>query len=318
MWQFVDANQLSPRLSFTYKPFVDTTFHAGYARYFTPPVLVEAAPVNVAAFANTTGAPPGMGTSPVLPERSHYFDAGVDQKIHWGCYGANASDCAVLDLGVDAYYKIAKDLIDNGQFGQALVLSAFNYAKGINKGVEFSAKYQNGGFQGYGNIAFAEQKATSVVSNQFLFDNTNPDPALGGLTEFQYIATHWIFTDHAQLITASAGALYQFCNRPASLNEVRDWWSSLCGTKLSADMIYGSGLRSGPANTDHQAPYAQFNAGIARDFLLPGDSKPITVRFDVVNLFDTVYQLRSGSGIGVFAPQYGPRRGYFVGISKKI
>jgi hypothetical protein len=31
---------------------------------------------------------------------------------------------------------------------------------------------------------------------------------------------------------------------------------------------------------------------------------------------DTVYQIRSG--IGVFAPQYGPRRGYFVGVSKKF
>lgn len=29
------------------------------------------------------------------------------------------------------------------------------------------------------------------------------------------------------------------------------------------------------------------------------------VRLDVVNLFDEVYQIRSGSGIGVFAPQYG-------------
>ena len=57
MWQYVDANQLSPRLSFTYKPFEYTTFHAGYARYFTPPVLVEAAPANIALFNNTTGAP---------------------------------------------------------------------------------------------------------------------------------------------------------------------------------------------------------------------------------------------------------------------
>ena len=32
MDQFVSANQLSPRLSFTYKPFENTTFHAGYAR----------------------------------------------------------------------------------------------------------------------------------------------------------------------------------------------------------------------------------------------------------------------------------------------
>jgi outer membrane receptor protein involved in Fe transport len=320
MWQFTDANQLSPRLSFTYKPFDNTTFHAGYARYFTPPVLVEAAPANVAAFANTTGAPPGVGTSPVLPERSHYFDAGVDQILRLSCSGHDPKDCATLDIGIDAYYKIAKDLIDNGQFGQALVLSAFNYAQGINEGIELSVKYNNGGFQGYGNLAVAQQKATQVVSNQYLFDNTNPDPALGGLTEFQYIATHWIYTDHNQFVTGSAGAAYQFCGRPASLNEMWMWnsWNGWCGTKLSADMIYGSGLRAGPANTGTEAPYAQFNVGVARDFLLPGDDKPVTVRFDVVNLLDTVYQIRSGSGIGVFAPQYGPRRGYFVGISKKI
>jgi hypothetical protein len=42
------------------------------------------------------------------------------------------------------------------------------------------------------------------------------------------------------------------------------------------------------------------------------------VRFDVVNVFDTVYQIRNGTGIGVFSPQYGPRRGYFIGIKKKI
>jgi outer membrane receptor protein involved in Fe transport len=42
------------------------------------------------------------------------------------------------------------------------------------------------------------------------------------------------------------------------------------------------------------------------------------MHFDIVNLFDTVYLIRGGTGIGVFAPQYGPRRGYFVGISRKI
>ena len=54
MEQFVNANQFSPRLSFTYKPFENTTFHAGYARYFTPPELVEAAPANISLFKNTT------------------------------------------------------------------------------------------------------------------------------------------------------------------------------------------------------------------------------------------------------------------------
>jgi TonB dependent receptor len=261
MWQFVEANQLSPRLSFTYKPFEYTTFHAGYARYFTPPVLVEAAPADIALFNNTTGAPPaGQGNSPVLPERSNYFDGGVDQKIPLGCSSLAAPDCATIDLGVDAYYKIATDLLDNGNFGQALVLDAFNYAKGINEGIEFTAKYQSGNFQAYANLAVARQKATDVVSNQYLFDNTTPLADLGGLTEFQYIATHWIYTDHTQIITGSAGAIYRFCNRPANPEEIFGGVSgvdSWCGVKLSTDMIFGSGLRSGDANIDHEPFYTQ-------------------------------------------------------------
>jgi outer membrane receptor protein involved in Fe transport len=324
MYQFVDANQLSPRISLTYKPFDTTTFHAGYARYFTPPVLVEAAPANIALFNNTTGAPPaGQGNSPVLPERSNYFDAGIDQKIPFNCTSITAKDCSILELGVDAYYKIATDLIDNGNFGQALVLSAFNYAKGINEGIEFSAKFKSGYFQAYGNFALAQQKAIDPVSNQYLFDNTTLLDTLGGLTEFQYLQTHYIFTDHAQIMTGSAGALYQFCGRPATLAELsgnpwRTGEGSWCGTRLSATMIYGSGLRAGDANLDHEPPYVQFNTSIQRDFMIPDDPKPLTVRFDVVNVFDTVYQLRNGSGIGVFASQFGPRRGFFVGLSQKL
>ncbi len=78
------------------------------------------------------------------------------------------------------------------------------------------------------------------MSNQYLFDNVTPLADLGGLTELQYINTHWIYTDHTQLVTGSAGAAYQFCGRASTPNEM--WWSSLCGTKLSADMICGSGL----------------------------------------------------------------------------
>ena len=83
-------------------------------------------------------------------------------------------------------------------------------------------------------------------------------------------------------------------------------------------MIYGSGLRSGFANTDHLPSYTQVNLGISREYLFPGSTKPTTLRFDVVNLFDKIYEIRDGSGIGVFAPQFGPRRGFFVGISQKI
>jgi hypothetical protein len=323
MWEFVSANQLSPRISFTYKPFEQTTLHAGYARYFTPPVLVEAAPANVDLFNGTTGASGNGGASPVLPERAHYFDAGVDQKIPFACTSPGKKDCSMFDFGVDAYYKIATDLIDNGNFGQALVLSAFNYAHGYVEGIEFSGKIKSGNFQAYGNLSIGQEKATQVVSSQYLFDNSTPLADLGGLTELQYIDSHWIYTDHAQRVTASTGASYQFCGRPAYAGETfaglpgssQRWW---CGTRLSADVIYGSGLRNGDANISTVPPYTQVNIGLAREFLLPNDPKPMTIRFDIVNLFDSVYLIRDGSGIGVFAPQYGPRRGYFLGLSKKM
>jgi TonB dependent receptor len=301
MYQYVDADQLSPRISFTYKPSETMTWHAGYARNFTPPVLVEAAPANINLFRNTTGSPTLFLDDPVLPERSHYFDAGVSQKAPVGCPPpSEARDCGTLEMGVDLYYKIANDLIDNGNFGQALVLSAFNYAKGYNQGIELTAKLTSGNFQAYGNIAAAVQRATDVVSNQYLFDNSTPLADLGGLTEYQYIQSHFIYTDHTQFLTGSAGLSYL--------------WD---GTRFSTDMFYGSGLRTGDANIGHEQPYAQFNAGITHEFV-GWNMKPLTLRFDVVNVFDTLYQIRSGTGIGVFAPQYGPRRGFFGGLSQKF
>ena len=79
----------------------------------------------------------------------------------------------------------------------------------------------------------------------------------------------------------------------------------------------GSGLRSGDFNSDHVAPYATVNIGASREFDVP-DLGKITARVAVVNLFDSSYLIRDGSGVGVFAPQYGERRGYFVGLSKKL
>jgi outer membrane receptor protein involved in Fe transport len=311
MDEYVSANQLSPRVNVVYTPLPGTTFHAGYARYFTPPPQTIAAPVNINQFANTTGAPSQFLEDPVLPERAHVFDVGVNQVFSRGCAPVPSGsfvkapprvsdDCESLELGVDAYYKIARDLLDDGQFGAALVLSGFNYDKAYNEGVELTAKYRNGNFQAYGNVAWAIQKGTNIVSNQFLIDNATPLDTLGGLTRFQYIATHYIFTDHTQVWTGSAGVSYL-------------WW----GTQFSADMIFGSGLRRGDANIDHLPFYTQVNAGVSHEF--KGlTAMPFTLRFDVVNVFDTVYEIRDGSGLGVFAPQFGPRRGYFAGWSQKL
>jgi outer membrane receptor protein involved in Fe transport len=280
LYQFVNANQFSPRIALVYKPFDGTTFHAGYARYFTPPMQAQATQSNLALFNNTTNQPDQTNNDPVQPERSHYFDVGVDQKLLPG-----------LTVGLDAYYKIATDLIDDGQFGQAVVLTQFNWARGYSEGIEAKAKYQDGNFRAYANFAFNVTRAVDPVSNQYLL----------GADEYAFLLTHYHYIDDMQMFTGSAGAAYK--------------WDD---TLFSVALKYGSGLPTGFANSSFNQPYTTVNLGIARDFTLSPGAKPLTVRFDVVNLFDKIYAIRDGSGIGVFAPQFGARRGYYVGLSQKI
>ena len=280
LYQFVDANQLSPRLALVYKPFAGTSIHLGYARYFTPPYQAQAVSSNIALFTNTTNQPEVPLNDPVKPERSNYYDIGIDQTILPG-----------LMVGADAYYKDARDMIDDGQFGQAVVLTQFNYARGYSEGAEFKLKYQNGNFKTYANFSYNITRAIDVESNQYLIDAAT----------YNFLLTNWHYTDDMQLMTGSAGASYR--------------WN---GTLFTSDMIYGSGLRSGFANMDSNPPYVVVNVGASREFQWSPDVKPVTLRFDIVNLFDKVYELRNGTGIGVFAPQYGARRGYFMGISQKL
>jgi outer membrane receptor protein involved in Fe transport len=87
---------------------------------------------------------------------------------------------------------------------------------------------------------------------------------------------------------------------------------------LSTSLKYGSGLPDGFANSSHDEPYVTVNLGVSHDFQAFAGAKPTTVRFDVVNLFDKVYEIRDGSGIGVFAPQFGARRGFYAGLSQKL
>jgi outer membrane receptor protein involved in Fe transport len=178
LYQFVDANQISPRAALVYKPIEGTTIHAGYARYFTPPMQAQATQSNLALFNTTTNQPDVPLNNPVLAERSHYFDIGVDQKLLPG-----------LIVGVDTYYKVTRDMIDDGQFGQAVVLTQFNWDRGYSEGAEFKAKYQNGNFKAYANFSYSIMRATDAVSNQYLLDAAT----------YTYLLNNYHYTDDMQL-----------------------------------------------------------------------------------------------------------------------
>jgi hypothetical protein len=269
---FVNENQLSPRLNIVYEPWTGTAFHVGYARYFTPPPLENVDQSTIAKFAGTTNESAITKDSPVTAERAHYFDAGVTQKI-----------TKEFNIGLDGYYKSSHSTLDEGQFGQALILSSFNYNRGEIYGGELTASYDKDGFSAYINAGCEWARGTDVSSAQFLFD-----PA-----ELAYIRNNWVFLDHDQRFTGSAGASYMW----------GDW-------KAAIDALYGNGLRKGFANTQKLPPYETFNLSLQRRIKIT-EKTSVVVRFDVVNLLDKIYELRDGSGIGVGAPQFGQRRGFY-------
>jgi outer membrane receptor protein involved in Fe transport len=177
-------------------------------------------------------------------------------------------------------------------FGAPIILTPFNDRKARQHGLEFTGNYDDGGpFTAYLNAAYERGVGSDIVSSQFQFDPT----------DLAYIATHFIPLDHQKLFSLSAGGSYE--------------WE---GTRLSADLLYGTGLRRDGAtpNGGHVPAYAQVNLGVSRDFDLGW--KPLTVGFDVVSLFDAKYEIRDGTGIGVGAPQFGPCRGFFAGLSQAL
>lgn len=273
--------QLSPRLGVVWNAGDSTTLHAGYARYFTPPASELIASDDIALYDGTSNQQPSDGNATPLAERSDYYDLGISQQI-----GEH------LTLGVDAYDRRVARLQDEGQFGAAYLYSTFNYRRGHIRGLEFSADYSDGPFSAYFNAAYNKAIGTQVITGQY---NLDPDA-------LAYVADHWIHLDHDQKLTSSGGVSYAFAGH----------------NRIGANYVFGSGLRSDTEsvpNGGELPSYLQVNLSAGHDFN-PDSGHPLHAQLALVNALDRSYQLRDGGGVGVFAPQWGPRRGAYLSLQQ--
>ncbi|SKB38006.1 TonB-dependent receptor [Luteibacter sp. 22Crub2.1] len=277
---FKPESQLSPRLGVVYQPTDGTTIHAGYSRYFTPPASESISPTSIAKFNGTTNALPDDGNDTPLAERSSYYDVGISQKLgdQW-------------TVGIDSYLRHVARIQDEGQFGAAVVYSTFNYDQGKVKGDEFTLNYNGGALTAYFNFAYNRSVGKRIITGQYNFD---PD-------DLAYIQDHFIHLDHDQKYTSSGGISYAFAD----------------STRIGADYLFGSGLRRDGLvpNGDTMPSYFQLNLSVAHDFNLTSLGATHT-QLALVNALDRTYELRDGSGIGVGAPQFGPRRGVFLSLQQ--
>ncbi len=273
-------SQLSPRLGLVWQATGSTVVHAGFSRYFTPPATEAITSSNIAKFDGTTNAVADSGNNTPLAERADYFDVGIQQNIG-----------SAWTLGLDAYYRKVQRLQDEGQFGSALVYSTFNYAQGRVKGLEFTANYEQGPLSAYFNASLGKAIGERIITSQYNFS-----PA-----DLAYVQDHYIFLDHNQKLTSSGGVSY-------ALND---------STRLGTDYLFGSGLRKdGIVPNGASLPaYFQLNLNVSHDFNFDKFGK-LHTQLAVINALDRTYELRDGTGIGVGAPQFGPRRGVYLSLQK--
>ncbi|MEO8999262.1 MAG: TonB-dependent receptor [Rhodanobacter sp.] len=273
-------SQLSPRVGLVYQATDSTTLHAGYSRYITPPATEMITTSNIAKFDGTTNAVSNPGNATPLAERADYFDVGVSQNIG-----------TALTLGLDTYYRQVHRLQDEGQFGAALVYSTFNYDRGHIGGAEFTANYNQGPLSAYFNLAYNRAMGKKVITSQYNFS----------VDDLAYIADNYIHLDHDQTWTSSGGISYALAK----------------DTRVGADYVFGTGLRRDGLvpNGDSMPDYLQLNLNVSHDFTFEHFGK-LHTQLAVINALDRTYQLRDGTGVGVGAPQFGPRRGLYLSVQK--
>jgi outer membrane receptor protein involved in Fe transport len=283
----VVEHQLSPRINAVWKPTPSTTLHIGYSRYFAPPPLEGLTQTNLAPFQNTSAAPEVTQNDPVKATRSNYFDTGITQKLLPG-----------LQVGMDAYLQQATNEGDVGQFGAPIILTDFTYTRAKIYGGELTANYQSGPWVAYANLGWATSLANGISSAQFNF----------GADELAYINSHWIYADHDQRWTGSAGVSYR-------INRDTDH-----PTLLSMDFLGGSGLRASTATVPNGIAlpgYGEVNLSVVQK-LKTRVGAGTELRLDVLNAGDTIYEIRNGTGVSVGAPQYGLRRTILAGVTQRF
>ena len=264
---FTYNNQASPTINLVYQPWLDTTLHGGFARYFQVPSFQGISPGAPQAFAGTTGLA-GFGTVTPETEDDYEWDVGVVHQL-----------MKHMTISEDAFYEYNKRYLDTGQFGDVPIFAPFNYKHGYIWGTETALSYNIENLSMHASTTIGRNLQKGVATGQFNFD---PD-------ELGYINRHYIVLDHQPLYGASGGITYN--------------WKPYV---FSISTIYSSGLRGDFADLESLPNVIQIDLSGQRSFQIPHIGEVID-RITLLNVADRTNLIRPAEGIGIFQSAYGPR-----------
>ena len=258
---------VSPRLGASYAFTKNVVGHAFTGVLWQPP-----SPTDAGNAARALGIATDTVTYDLKPETDLYAETGVTARL-----------ASPLRAGLVAYGRYAYDQLDDTAIGSTSLLSNYNFSRGRAAGLEANVDVRAGAWlSGFANASLGLAEGKGIASAKFLFDAAT----LANDT--------WQTLDHAQLLTANAGAT------------IRDGRFEISGLAS-----YGSGLRTGADNASHVPGHVRADATLAYTFV--PHAYPIRVGVDVINLFDAHYAFRIANGF--VGSSYAPARSVYLSLS---
>jgi len=226
---------VEPRASLVWEGGDGFSAHAGYARY------AAAAPLGESA-----------GTAQLPDERDDYFDVGAQQKL------------GAVSLGIDGYWRTARNLIVERQTIGAADPSAFAFDRGRFHGVELTMTYASRRWDAWANVAVSHARAWGLAGGASLFSASIQS----------YLAQNWILLASERPVSASGGIAWHMGK-----------------LDLTADVLAGSGAvradAAGTPNAERAPAYADLGLSAVYHLHLFGHATD--VRADLRNITGVHY-----------------------------
>jgi outer membrane cobalamin receptor len=264
-----DSFGASPRLGASYALTKNTVAHAFTGILWQPPAPLDAA---TAARALGVVAPGQPIAYDLQPETDAFGEVGIASRL-----------ASPLRVGFVGWARYAWNQLDDTAIGSTSLLSNYNFARGRAGGLEASAELRaKDWLSAFANASFGFAQGQGISSAKFLF------------TPAQLADTSWQTLDHAQTLTANAGATVR-----------QDRFAA------TTTFAYGSGLRTGPSNTSHVPGHARVDQSLR--YTLETSGYDVTLAVDIINIFDARYAYRIANGF--VGSSYAPPREVFLTLA---
>lgn len=262
------ATQVSPRFRLNLYPSTSTTAYLYYGRLFTPTNVEDLRAI-------TSAAQGGSVDLPTQPERDHFFEAGLIQRLpDWGLIGK-----------LSAYYKKSDPGIDDNTVPNSAIKTEVNIEHVRITGIEGVLELRpRGPFSGYVNAALNHAYGFGAVTGGFF----PSQPPTGSFD-----------LDHDQRLSIAGSATYSPNRFFMSASAI--YGSGLTNGVAPADCncSYGTGLFDFNSGI-HVSPTTIYNTSAG--YTLIAARTILQPEVYVENLFNKTYVLKgaffSGPAIG--------------------